>query len=128
MSNGYIRIRLDNGKIKLYGHRLAWFYVNGTWPPKFIDHIDNNRSNNSISNLRLADTKTNQYNKTKMTNNTSGYIGVRFCKQTNKYRADIRVEGVKICIGFFTNILDAAKAYDRVALETRGDYAKMNEV
>jgi HNH endonuclease len=49
-STGYVRISIDGGKYT--AHCLAWFYVHGVWPSDQIDHINRNRSDNRIANLR----------------------------------------------------------------------------
>ena len=73
--HGYLHVQID-GRIYL-GHRLAWLYVHGHWPEFSIDHIDGNRLNNTISNLRLAERSINQQNQRRpRSDNTSGYLGV----------------------------------------------------
>jgi hypothetical protein len=51
-SNGYIRLEIDDRRF--YAHRLAWFYVNGQWPHRHLDHANRNREDNRICNLREA--------------------------------------------------------------------------
>ncbi|MFP5340357.1 MAG: HNH endonuclease signature motif containing protein, partial [Gammaproteobacteria bacterium] len=58
---GYVVLRVDQ---KLYpAHRLAWLYMNGSWPSKDLDHIDGRRVNNAIANLREAEQVENQQNR-----------------------------------------------------------------
>jgi len=88
--DGYLLIRLD-GKLYL-GHRLAWLYVHGEWPANVIDHIDQNKSNNAISNLRDTSMAVNGLNKDKpRRHNTTGFMGVskrkdRFLAQVSRKR------------------------------------------
>jgi len=58
---GYVRITIN--RVPYLAHRLAWLYVYGEWPAKDIDHKNRNRSDNRITNLRLADKSENQFNK-----------------------------------------------------------------
>lgn len=60
-----------------YAHALAWLYCYGVWPT-FIDHINRNRGDNRITNLREADYAINAQNKSMMVTNTSGFTGVQF--------------------------------------------------
>jgi len=103
----YIVIRLQG---KLYkAHRLAWFYIHGLWPDQ-IDHKNGIRSDNRINNLRNV--TNNKHNQRKPNaNNLCGYLGVSFDKQTNKYRAHIRVNGQLKSLGYFTNPEAAHAAY-----------------
>lgn len=59
--DGYIKIRLN--KEEYLAHRLAWYYYYQKWPISLLDHIDRNKTNNSIKNLREADTRSNGYNR-----------------------------------------------------------------
>jgi hypothetical protein len=104
---GYIRIKVDG---KIYGaHRLAWLYVNGTLPDGDIDHINRVRTDNRISNLRVASKAENAQNKSKYRNNKSGIVGVYWDNLSKKWRAQIRVNGIAVYLGCYRDI-DEAKA------------------
>jgi len=104
-SKGYLRIRID---YKEYlAHRLAWFYVNGHWPEHEIDHINHNRSDNRINNLREVTHRENCKNMPIPRNNNSGYVGVRWHKLGKKWEAHITIENKQIYLGLFINMEDA---------------------
>lgn len=88
---GYIDITVDG--FYCPGHRLAWFYVHGAWPTNEIDHIDGNRSNNAIANLRDVSRTINQQNqkRARSNNKSSGVLGVS--KDRNSWVARIRANG-----------------------------------
>ncbi len=89
-SAGYVRIRLAN---KLHhAHRLMWLYVHGYLPDNHIDHINCDKHDNKISNLRLATRSQNLMNRGKTSRNTSGLKGIYFNKQSSKWRFDLRVD------------------------------------
>lgn len=88
------------------------------------DHRDNNGLNNQRENLRVCTNTQNQANKNKQTNNTSGYKGVFW--NNEKWQARISIEGKKIHLGHFTNVEDAARAYDNAAKNIYGEYARTN--
>jgi hypothetical protein len=76
----------------------------------FVDHIDNDRSNNNISNLRWATSIENNRNAIVRKDNKSGVKGVHFDKHANKYKSQITIDGIKIHLGYFTKIEDAKQA------------------
>ena len=85
--DGYSYIGID---YKTYrAHRLAWFYVHGSWPSDQIDHRNRVTSDNRISNLREATTKTNHQNMPMRSDNTSGVTGVNWSKQNKKWETRI---------------------------------------
>jgi hypothetical protein len=108
--NSYIRIMVEGESY--VAHRLAWFYVYGSWPVYHIDHIDGIRWNNRINNLRDVTQSYNVQNENKpRTTNTTGVMGVHIHKQTGKYRVRIQVLGKHIHIGLFKSIEEASLAY-----------------
>lgn len=106
-SNGYIVVR-HKGK-NYYAHRIAWEIVNGDILHGMeVDHIDHDRSNNAITNLRIVNSKGNAKNKKLMTNNTTGFNGVYV--SGDKFRARAMVDGVMFNIGTFDTFDDAVLA------------------
>ena len=93
---------------------------------KFVDHIDGDRKNNKLSNLRWATPKENGANKTKRANTSSKYKGVHFNKKMLKWQANLRTNGKTYHIGCYNNEQDAARAYDEKAIEFFGEFAKIN--
>jgi len=106
-SMGYRSIKVD-GRIYL-AHRLAWFYVYGAWP-KEIDHIDHNKTNNKIKNLRDTCHTDNMRNQKLRSTNNSGVMGVTWDKDRGKWQCRIRFNNKTIHIGRFYNIQDAIDA------------------
>jgi hypothetical protein len=92
-------------------HRLAWFYVHGTWPEGEIDHINRLRDDNRISNLRDVDRQTNNINTSIRADNKSGFKGVHWHKQSSKWRASARRNGKPVHLGSFRSQVEASAAY-----------------
>ena len=105
---GYLQIIVCSRKYR--AHRLAWLHVYGEWPEDQLDHINRNRSDNRISNLREVSNKQNGQNKSKPNNNTSGHTGVFWHKQNSKWRAQITHNQKKIHLGYFTDLEEALSA------------------
>lgn len=106
---GYNYIVIDQKKYKV--HRIAWLLHHGEWPKDAIDHIDGNRSNNRLDNLREATYTQNQQNRSLDARNKSGYTGVSWDKGHQKWIAKICFKRRQRTIGVFSNVEDAAKAY-----------------
>ena len=115
---GYKQIGLTkNGKQKYFLiHRLVGkaFLENFDNKP-VIDHIDENKSNNNIKNLRWATNQENQRNQGKYINNTTGYKGVSFDKHANKYVAHININGKIKHLGYYETAEEASKVYEAKA-------------
>lgn len=118
---GYIRIYVDGTAYK--GHRLAWFYVYGEWPAE-IDHINGDKSDNRLANLRSVTRSQNRMNVGAYKSNGSGYRGVNFDKATGKWKAQIQRDGRKRAIGYFGTPEDAKAAYDAEAERLHGEYRR----
>lgn len=108
--DGYVRIGFDGQEY--LAHRLAWLFHYGVMPDKFIDHINGVRADNRIENLRQVTNSENMQNQKKLRkNNTTGYTGVFFSKQKQKYISKIKVDGRDAYLGVFKEAKDAYGAY-----------------
>ena len=119
-SCGYYIVNLykDRNCKSFYTHRLiALYFIPNPDNLPFIDHIDRNRSNNSIQNIRWISHSNNNRNIPKKQNATSRYMGVYFNKGAGKYRAQIRIDNKLIHIGYYEKEEDAAKARDAYVKE-----------
>lgn len=106
--------------------RLVWMWHYGQDPADLeIDHIDGNRANDRISNLRLATRQQQQWNVGKTSRNSSGCKGVSLYKRLNLWRADIAVSGRKKCLGYFKEKDEAIAVYRAAALALHGEFAKL---
>lgn len=109
-------------KVKYRAHRIAWKMHYGEEPPPILDHIDNNGLNNSISNLRAATVTQNGWNAKKSSRNQSGYKGVSFNKEKNKWRAAIHVNKKTKLIGYFSSPEEASIAYQKESAALHGEF------
>ena len=104
---GYARIKI-NGQ-SYAAHRLAWLYVYGEWP-NCIDHINRDRGDNRICNLRSVSHAENMKNLSMMRSNTSGITGVAWHKRDKKWAANIGASDRLEHLGYFDSLLDACSA------------------
>lgn len=119
-SHGYAQIRL-NGKLYL-AHRLAWLLHHGVWPADQVDHVNGNRADNRMSNLRLASGSVNQRNAKRRKDNTSGVPGVVWHKPSQRWLARLSTDcGVKY-LGYFSD-KEAAIKTRLTAAEAHGYHA-----
>ena len=111
-SRGYFTLSVD-GKI-YQAHRLAWLHFYGEWPDGPIDHVDQCKLNNVISNLRVVTDVENARNQSKpQTNNLSGHRGVCFNRRVGKFQAQLFGRGRSAHVGYFTTPEEASEAYER---------------
>lgn len=121
---GYYRVRFK-GK-QTYWHRVVYeALVEPLKADEYIDHIDGNKLNNVVSNLRKC-TKSDNSRNQKKSRGSSQYKGVYLYK-SGIWRATIQLEK-KIHLGYFEDEQEAALAYDRAALEYYGEFARTNKM
>lgn len=108
-----------------FAHRLAWFYVYGQWPEGFLDHVNGDRDDNRIANLRIATNSQNMANRKRNANSTTGVKGVQYVKKSRRYMARIQADGVRLELGYFVTIDEAKSAYAAKARELFGDFARL---
>ena len=118
---GYRLIRID-GRMYM-AHRLAWLYMTGTWPDRFVDHKNMVRDDNRWCNLRAATMSKNKANAKRPANNTSGFKGVHLLKRAKRYWACITVNGETKSLGCFSTPEAAHRAYMKAAEQYFGEFA-----
>lgn len=117
-TTGYLVVRVN---YKMYAvHRIVWGMFNPDCqfkPGDEIDHIDHDKLNNRLENLRRVNHQTNMRNQSMMRNNKSGVNGVFWDKRARKWRADIRVNGRNKYLGSFVDLESAANARRAAEIE-----------
>lgn len=117
-STGYIQGWFKN---KLYYlHHLIWIYHNGTLP-EVIDHINRDKTDNRIENLREATKQENTFNRAGNYDAVSKFKGVS--KKRDKWRARITVDGIEHSLGSFDTEIEAGLAYKQAAKLLQGEYS-----
>lgn len=122
--DGYIRVKVDGALVM--AHRVVWKMYNGD-EPTFIDHINGDRSDNRLENLRAVTSSDNKSNESLRIDSTSGFIGVTWytttiSTKTAKWVAKIAKEGNEKHIGYYIELKDAVLAYNAECLKLHGDY------
>ena len=119
-NTGYVVVGTQ-GK-KYLAHRLIFLMHHGYMPDE-VDHINGDRSDNRIENLRAVTRKQNQYNAGTRADNTSGVKGVFWYKQTQKWAAQCKFDGVLYPLGYFDKLSDAASAVRAFRQSNHGEFA-----
>jgi len=104
-------------------HRIVFALHNG-FMPKMLDHIDGNKTNNKIENLREATKKENGYNRKLNKNNKSGIKGINWHKNNNKWQVSINVDGKQKYLGCFKDIEIAKKVIELNRVEHHKNFAR----
>jgi len=122
-NRGYTRIAID---YKDYlAHRLAWLYVHGEWPRDEIDHINGDKKDNRIKNLRQATRTENCRNVKVHKRNRLGIKGVTERDDCIKrFSAHIMIEGKVLHLGRYETAEEAKAAYNEAALRHHGEFFK----
>ena len=133
ITTGYVSLKLSNQGIleDVYIHRLiaeAFIPTHDDPAFRYVDHIDRDRGNNTLSNLRWVSSSFNRANSEKSMNKSSQYKGVLWRKDRNKWRVRITQDGIEHHVGYFKNEIEAARAYNAKALELFGEHALLNDV
>jgi len=106
-------------------HRLIWLLLKGRWPNKFLDHINRDKSDNRVENLREATNRQNQRNSALSKRNSTGYKGVILSpfNKSNPYKAQIVIDGKQRSLGYYPTAELAHLAYVEAANEHFGEFA-----
>lgn len=110
---GYIQIQFKGKNHR--AHRLAWYLHYGTCPKDQLDHVNGNRSDNRIENLREASNRENSQNR--ILHRDGRLFGCCFHKARKKWQAQIKINGKTKHIGYFNTELEAHEAYKKYLLK-----------
>lgn len=123
--HGYRRVTFK--KIQYHTHKIAWISENGEVPEGMhIDHINRDRTDNRVINLRLASRQQNGANRGPTAHNKSGWKGVHWCKHWKKWVAAIVYGGKKRYIGSSHSLYEAVLTYNIYALSLHDPYVYIN--
>ena len=112
-------------KKNFLSHRMLYYLYHGELPA-IIDHIDRNKLNNSIDNLRAATPSGNSSNCRSAKNSSSKYLGIYWHKASGKWMAKIKFNKVSQYLGIYHCEKEAARAYNKAAAEHFGEFANLN--
>lgn len=118
LNTGYIRIRIYVDRY--LAHRLAWLWVYGEFPSGDLDHINHDRLDNRIKNLRLADKVINGKNMSLGKRNSSGIMGVSWNNKEKRWKAQISINKKRVYLGGFDDFFECACV--RKSAENKYDY------
>jgi len=122
---GYVRVGLKNNdrQVKfLRVHRvIAELFIENTDPTKYtvVDHLDRNRYNNCVTNLRWATLSENQQNTTKRNDTFGKHKGINFSKKENKWTARISIDGKRKYLGAFDSEEEAFECRSKFMLDNK---------
>jgi hypothetical protein len=125
IARGYCQIKLyTDKKTKHFTiHRLvALTFLENLDNKKEVDHMNNNKLDNNLTNLRWVTKSENQHNKKISRNNTSGVKGISLNKRINKWRARIMINNKTVYLGIYRDLIDAENAVKEARIRLHGEY------
>jgi hypothetical protein len=125
-TKGYKVVRL-NGKTMNVHRLVSEAFIPNPDNKKCVDHIDNVKTNNNVNNLRFVTIQENNFNASISKTNISGYKGIRWNKNKNKWQAQICYNYKNYNLGYFKKLEDAVKARQEKANELFGEYTHHSE-
>ena len=117
-NDGYINVKYKG--TSYLAHRVVWLIMTGHWPVDKLDHIDGNKTNNRIDNLRECSQAQNTCNKKLGKDNTSGIKGIHWSKACKKWLVQLSIDGKKKYFGVYED----KELAELVAIEARDKYHK----
>lgn len=123
---GYARTNIWRDGRKQSAPRMHRLVMDVTDPNTHVDHINGNKLDNRKSNLRLCNRRQNLQNRTKQSNNKSGYKGVVYDKSRARWKAEIGYNGKRKHLGRFDTAEEAYAAYCKAAELYHGEFANLN--
>lgn len=151
----YRRIKLTQGKYALIDHedfelvsRFKWYFsslgyvsrsgckkhftlhqlIMKTKKGEYVDHVNRNKLDNRKENLRIVTNQQNSFNRIKSKNNKTGYKGVTYNKNANKFMSYINLNYKQIYLGLFNDKKEAAQSYNIAAIKYHGKFARINKL
>ncbi len=118
---GYTVITLMGARLR--AHRVAWAWMTGQWPQEDIDHRNGDRADNRFVNLREANRSQNLQNAGLRSSNKTGYKGVHFCHQRQKFVAQIKINKRNTGLGRFQTLEEAVAVRLAAEKEHYGEFA-----
>lgn len=122
----YTRVGFMGSELK--AHHVVWELFYGRSPVGFIDHINGDKADNRIENLREATDSENKRNVGKRSHNNSGFKGVSWDKVNKKWMSHATLDGKGFTIGRYATPEEAASQYDRFAREHHGEFYREGDI
>lgn len=117
---GYFQVNIKGEVLKV--HRVVWLLAYGSFPNGYLDHINGDKTDNRLSNLRVVSHRENIRNSKARSNSTTGLKGVRRTANPNRWRAGVKVADRHIHLGYFDTPEEAHLAYCKAASKYFGEH------